>query len=51
MHYLLALGKYIRSLTLDKSKTYYVFLDEMQKVVTTQNPYVEGVDDERAVAL
>ena len=39
------LGKYIRSLTTDKSKTYYVFLDEIQKVVTIQNPYIEGVED------
>ena len=29
----LELGKYIRSLTSDESKTYYVFLDEIQKVV------------------
>ena len=41
----LELGKYIRSLTVDENKTYYVFLDEIQKVVTIQNPYVEGVED------
>ena len=41
----LELGKYIRSLAVDESKTYYVFLDEIQKVVTIQNPYVEGVED------
>ena len=41
----LELGKYIRSLTVDESKTYYVFLDEIQKVVTIQNPYIEGVED------
>lgn len=41
----LELGKYIRSLTSDESKTYYVFLDEIQKVVTIQNPYIEGVED------
>ena len=41
----LELGKYIRSLTADESKTYYVFLDEIQKVVTIQNPYIEGVED------
>ena len=41
----LELGKYIRSLTADESKEYYVFLDEIQKVVTIQNPYVEGVED------
>lgn len=41
----LELGKYIRSLTADESKEYYVFLDEIQKVVTIQNPYVKGVED------
>lgn len=41
----LELGKYIRALTSDNSKTYYVFLDEIQKVVTIQNPYIEGVED------
>ena len=41
----LELGKYIRSLTTDESKTYYVFLDEIQKVVTIQNPYIQGVED------
>lgn len=39
------LGKYIRSLTADESKNYYVFLDEIQKVVTIQNPYIDGVED------
>lgn len=39
------LGKYIRSLTADESKNYYVFLDEIQKVVTIQNPYIEDVED------
>lgn len=42
----LELGKYVRSLTADESKTYYVFLDEIQKVVTIQNPYIEGVEDQ-----
>ncbi len=41
----LELGKYIRSLTTDQSKTYYVFLDEIQKVVTIQNPYIQDVED------
>lgn len=41
----LELGKYIRSQTADKSKNYYVFLDEIQKVVTIQNPYIEGTED------
>lgn len=39
------LGKYIRSLTADENKNYYVFLDEIQKVVTIQNPYIEGAED------
>lgn len=39
------LGKYIRSLTTDENKNYFVFLDEIQKVVTIQNPYIEGVED------
>lgn len=39
------LGKYIRSLTADESRKYYVFLDEIQKVVTIQNPYIEGAED------
>lgn len=41
----LELGKYIRSLTVDESKSYYVFLDEIQKVVTIQNPYIEEAED------
>ncbi len=41
----LELGKYIRSLTADENKNYYVFLDEIQKVVTIQNPYIEGTED------
>lgn len=39
------LGKYIRSFITDDSKTYFIFLDEIQKVATIQNPYVDGVDD------
>ncbi len=41
----LELGEYLRSLTADKSKTYYIFLDEIQKVVSIQNPYIKGVED------
>lgn len=41
----LELGEYLRGLTKDKSKTYYVFLDEIQKVVSIQNPYIQGVED------
>ena len=41
----LELGKYIRSLTAESNKNYYVFLDEIQKVATIQNPYIEGAED------
>lgn len=42
----LLLGKYIRSLIIDKEKMYYVFLDEIQKVKTVKNPYLDdGRDD------
>lgn len=42
----LLLGKYIRSLIIDKEKMYYVFLDEIQKVKTIKNPYLDdGRDD------
>ncbi len=37
----LELDKYIRGQITDKSKMYYVFLDEIQKVVEIQNPYVD----------
>ena len=39
------LGKHIRELTADKTKFYYVFLDEIQKVVSVQNPYIENAED------
>lgn len=35
------LDKYIRSLITAKTKTYYVFLDEIQKVEEIQNPYIK----------
>lgn len=38
------LDSYIRSLVSDKSKQYYVFLDEIQKVEEIQNPYVDNPD-------
>lgn len=41
----LELGKYVRELTNDKSRNYFVFLDEIQKVVPIQNPYIEGAED------
>lgn len=36
------LGEYLRSRTEDNSKQYYIFLDEIQKVVDVPNPYVAG---------
>lgn len=41
----LELGKYLRSQTKDKDKTYYIFLDEIQKVVSIQNPYIKDAED------
>lgn len=37
----LELGAYIRSLLVDKDKMYYIFLDEIQKVKTIKNPYLD----------
>lgn len=39
------LGNYIRGLTADRNRHFYVFLDEIQKVVPIQNPYIQGVED------
>lgn len=39
------LDKYIRERTADKTKRFYVFIDEVQLVLEMQNPYVEGVED------
>lgn len=41
----LELGEYIRSLILDKDKMYYVFIDEIQKVVDISNPYLPNEMD------
>lgn len=41
----LELGKYIRSFLVDDSKAYYVFLDEIQKVKTIKNPYLDSDDE------
>ena len=41
----LELGQYIRSLLTDKDRMYYVFLDEIQKVATINNPYLPGTDE------
>ena len=35
------LDKYIREQVADKSKTYYVFIDEIQKVSEIRNPYLD----------
>lgn len=39
------LGKYIRSKITDKEQTYYIFLDEIQKVSNIRNPYLESEDE------
>lgn len=41
----LKLGEYIRSLIKYDDKMYYIFLDEIQKVATIKNPYLEESDD------
>lgn len=41
----LELGEFLRSRTSDKDKKFYVFLDEIQKVVSIQNPYITDVED------
>ena len=41
----LELGQHIRGLLVDKEKMYYVFLDEIQKVVDIPNPYLPGTDE------
>ena len=35
------LGEYVRGRMTDGDKTYYIFLDEIQKVSTVKNPYVD----------
>ena len=39
------LDKYVREVTADKTKRFYVFIDEVQLVLEMQNPYVDGVED------
>ncbi len=39
------LGEYIRSLLVDKNGMYYIFLDEIQKVKTVKNPYLDEEGD------
>ena len=45
----LELGAYIRSLLVDKNAMYYIFLDEIQKVKTIKNPYLD--DDSETVGF
>src|SRR5574344_1189671 len=40
----LELGEYIRSKLVDQDKIYYIFLDEIQKVKTIKNPYLDEND-------
>lgn len=40
----LRLGPYLRGRMRDKDKMYYIFLDEIQKVSTVKNPYLENGD-------
>ncbi len=39
------LGEYIRALLVDKDKMYYIFLDEIQKVKTVKNPYLDDENE------
>ena len=41
------LGKYIREICADKSRYFYVLLDEIQKVDSIQNPYLPDNPDEK----
>ena len=39
------LGNYIRSLLVDKDNMYYIFLDEIQKVKSVKNPYLDDENE------
>ena len=39
------LGQFVRGLLTDKDRMYYVFLDEIQKVVDIPNPYLPGTEE------
>ena len=39
------LGQYIRSLLVDQKEMYFIFLDEIQKVVEVPNPFLPGTDE------
>ena len=43
------LGEYIRSLLNDNDKMHYIFLDEIQKVKTVKNPYLD--DESEAISF
>ena len=45
------LDKYVREVTSDKNKRFYVFIDEVQLVLEMQNPYVDGIEDKIAIIL
>ena len=39
------LGEYIRSLLVNQNEMYYIFLDEIQKVKTIKNPYLDDENE------
>lgn len=39
------LGEYIREKLVDRDRMYYIFLDEIQKVKSVKNPYLEGEEE------
>lgn len=39
------LGEYVRELTTNQKETYYVFLDEIQKVAEISNPYLDASEE------
>ena len=39
------LGEYLRSLLVDKDQMYYIFLDEIQKVKSIKNPYLDDENE------
>lgn len=41
----LRLGEYLREQVSDQSKMYYVFLDEIQKVASVKNPYLDDTEE------
>ncbi len=41
----LLLGEYVRSLISDTNRRYYIFLDEIQKVASIRNPYLDDENE------